>query len=262
MSGQNLAALADRLRVPISIALLFGAWQLVYALGVVSDRYFPSLTTIAGAFWKMLQDGTLWDAEVKTFLRALLGLVGATVLGISLAILSDLSPTLSRGFRYMSDILQPIPPAAFVPTAIFMLGLGYKLYAFVIILAAVWPPYLNGVAALASVAPVQQSIGRMFGLGRWGLLWQVKLPAALPEIFTGIRYAAAISLIAVIVAEMLAGRDGLGFMIFKMAFALRTAEVFALMFLVALNGVALSGLVNLMRRRLTGWRIHMMERPQ
>ena len=88
------------------------------------------------------------------------------------------------------------------------------------------------------------------------------MPAALPEIFTGIRYAATISLIAVIVSEMLAGRDGIGFMIFKKAFALRTAEVFGLMFLVGVNGVLLNGLVNLLRRGVTGWHIRMMERHE
>ena len=92
-------------------------------------------------------------------------------------------------------------------------------------------------------------------------LWAA-LPAALPEIFTGIRYAATISLIAVIVSEMLAGRDGIGFMIFKKAFALRTPEVFGLMFLVSLNGVLLNGLVNLLRRAVTGWHLRMMERPE
>ena len=258
----NAALLAERLRVPICIALVLGSWQVIFALGVVPEKYFPSIPTIAVAFWQMLTDGTVISAWATTFLRALIGLVGAAVLGIALAILSDLSPFLSRGIRYVSDVLQPIPPAAFVPMAVFMLGLGTKLYAFVIILVTVWPPYLNGVAALAGVGPVQLNTGRMFGLSNWGLLWRVKLPAALPEIFTGIRYAATISLIAVIVSEMLAGRDGIGFMIFKKAFALRTPEVFGLMFLVAINGVLLNGLVNLLRRRLTGWHIGMMERPE
>lgn len=258
----SAALLAERFRVPICIALVLGSWQVIYALGVVPEKYFPSISTIAIAFWQMLTDGTVISAWATTFLRALIGLVGAAVLGIALAILSDLSPILSRGIRYVSDVLQPIPPAAFVPMAVFMLGLGTKLYAFVIILVTVWPPYLNGVAALAGVGPVQLNTGRMFGLSNWGLLWRVKLPAALPEIFTGIRYAATISLIAVIVSEMLAGRDGIGFMIFKKAFALRTPEVFGLMFLVAINGVLLNGLVNLLRHRLTGWHIGMMERPE
>lgn len=258
----SAALLAERFRVPICIALVLGSWQLIFALGVVPEKYFPSIPTIAVAFWQMLTDGAVISAWATTFLRALVGLVGAALLGIALAILSDLSPVLSRGIRYVSDVLQPIPPAAFVPMAVFMLGLGTKLYAFVIILVTVWPPYLNGVAALAGVGPVQLNTGRMFGLSDWGLLWRVKLPAALPEIFTGIRYAATISLIAVIVSEMLAGRDGIGFMIFKKAFALRTPEVFGLMFLVAINGVLLNGLVNLLRHRLTGWHIGMMERPE
>ncbi len=252
---------AEKLRVPVCIGLVLGVWQLVFAFGVVPEKYFPGIPTIAAAFWRMLTDGTVIAAWATTFLRALIGLVGAAVLGIALAIISDLSPVMSRGIRYVSDILQPIPPAAFVPMAVFMLGLGTKLYAFVIILVTVWPPYLNGVAALAGVGPVQLSTGRMFGLTDWQLLWRVKLPAAMPEIFTGIRYAATISLIAVIVSEMLAGRDGIGFMIFKKAFALRTAEVFGLMFLVGINGVLLNGLVNLLRRQVTGWHIRMMERP-
>jgi ABC-type nitrate/sulfonate/bicarbonate transport system permease component len=251
-----------RLRVPICVALVLGAWQIVFALGVVPAKYFPGIPSIALAFWQMLADGSLLRAEAQTFGRALIGLIGAGLLGIAMAILSDLSPVLARGFRYVSDVLQPIPPAAFVPMAVFMLGLGYKLYAFVIILVTVWPPYLNGVAALAGVGSVQLNTGRMFGLSNWGLLWQVKLPAAMPEIFTGIRYAATISLIAVIVSEMLAGRDGIGFMIFKKAFALRTSEVFGLMLLVGLNGVLLNGLVNLLRRAVTGWHIDMMGRRE
>jgi ABC-type nitrate/sulfonate/bicarbonate transport system permease component len=191
-------------------------------------------------------------------LRALIGLVVAATLGVALAILSDLSPVLSRGIRYVSDVLQPIPPAAFVPMAVFMLGLGAKLHAFVIVLVTVWPTYLNGVAALQSVSPVQVNTG----LTRSQLLWQIRLPAAKPEIFTGIRHAAAISLTAVIVAEMLAGRDGIGFMIYKKANGLRTPEVFGLMFLVAFSGVALNLLVAVLRRSMTAWHMGMMERPE
>lgn len=251
-----------RFRGVISVLIVMGVWQLVYVLGLAPEKYFPSIFTVMGALVDMISDGDLLKAELLTFSRALIGLVAAALLGIALAIVSDLSPVLGRGIRYISDILQPIPPAALVPMAIFALGLGYKLYAFVIILVTVWPPYMNGVGAISSVSPVQINTGRMFGCSGWELLWRIKLPAAMPEIFTGIRYAATISLIAVIVSEMLAGRDGIGFMIFKKAFALRTADVFALMFVVAISGVALNGLTNLLRRFVTGWHINMMERTE
>ena len=249
-------------RSVISVIVVMAVWQAIFLLGFAPEKYFPSIFTVVEAFFEMVRDGNLLSAALTTFVRALVGLVAAALLGILLAVISDLSPVLGRGIRYISDILQPIPPAALVPMAVFALGLGYKLYAFVIILVTVWPPYMNGVAALSSVSPVQINTGRILGCSRWDLLWRIKLPAAMPEIFTGIRYAATISLIAVIVSEMLAGRDGIGFMIFKKAFALRTADVFALMFVVAFSGVALNGLTNFLRRFLTGWHIRMMERTE
>lgn len=251
-----------RLQVPFSIAVVVAAWQLVFLLGVVSEKYFPSIVKVAQSFWTMMMNGDIPAADFKTFGRALVGLAGAGILGIAMAILGDLFPSFGKGFRYISDVVQPIPPAAFVPMAVFSLGLGMKLYAFVIILVTIWPPYLNGAAALQSVSGVQLNTGRMLGCSRRDLLWQIKLPAAMPEIFVGLRYAATISLIAVIVSEMLAGRDGIGFMIFKKAFALRTADVFALMFVVALNGVMLNFLVNVLRRKIVGWHIGMMERTE
>ncbi len=257
-----MSQILERLRVPISIAIVFGVWQLVFITGSVNEKYFPSVPSIVAAFWTMAKSGDLLKADSLTFGRALIGLVGAGFLGIGLAILSDVFPIFGKGFRYISDILQPVPPAAFVPMAVFSLGLGLKLYAFVIILVTVWPPYLNGVAALNAVGAVQLNTGRMLGCNTWDLLWRIKLPAALPEIFAGIRYAATISLIAVIVSEMLAGRDGIGFMIFKKAFAMRTPEVFALMFVVAINGVFLNGLVNILRRYFIGWHMGMMERQE
>jgi ABC-type nitrate/sulfonate/bicarbonate transport system permease component len=248
------------LRYPLAILALAGLWQLVYALGIANPKYFPSILDVASAFIDLARGGLL-ATDITSFTRALVGLVAASFLGIALAILSDVFPAFGKGFGYISDLVQPVPPAALVPMAVFALGLGWKLYAFIIIIVTVWPPYMNGVQALASVSQVQLNTGRMLRFSKWELLRDIKLPAALPEIFSGVRYAATLAIIAVTVCEMLAGRDGIGFMIFKKAFALRTAEVFALMFVVAVNGVLLNLLVGMLRRMFTGWHIGMMERP-
>ena len=248
-----------RYRVIVSALLFAGLWQLVAMLGIVPEKYFPGIDKVVLGLVAML-GGDLPANAALTFARAVLGLAGASLLGVALALLADLSPAFRKGFAPIAEMLQAIPPAALVPMAVFALGLGTKLYAFIIILVTVWPPYFNGVAALAAVSPVQLAAGRMLGLKRLGLLFQIKLPAALPEIFAGIRYAATISLIAVIVSEMLAGRDGVGFMLFKKAFAIRTAEVFALMFVTGLMGVALTRMVAALRWLFAGWHAGMMER--
>ena len=250
-----------RLNVLVSFLVVLAVWQVVAMSSVVPAKYFPDIPAIASAFWSMLNSGELPGAEMRTLTRALTGLAAASILGIGLATLSDLSPVFRRGFAPVAALIQPIPPAALVPMAVFMLGLGPRLYAFIIILVTVWPPYFNGVAALAGVPGEQIRSGRMMALGRWQMLWQIKLPAALPEIFAGIRYASTISLIAVVVAEMLAGHDGLGFLLIRKAFAIRIPEVYALMFVCALNGILMNGLIGLLRWQLTGWHMRMTEQP-
>ncbi len=257
-----MKAVLTAMRIPFAMLVIVGLWQLVYIAGFANPKYFPSVFEIGSAFWIMVSGGGLLASDAVSFSRAAMGLVAASLIGIGLAVLSDFYPAFGKGFQYISDFVQPIPPAALVPTAVFALGLGWKLYAFVIILVTVWPPFMNGVAALRAVGATQLNTGRMLGLSPWEMMWQIKLPAALPEIFSGIRYAATLSIIAVTVSEMLAGRDGIGFMIFKKAFALRTADVFALMFLVSLNGVLLNAVVGALRRMFTGWHMQMTERAR
>jgi ABC-type nitrate/sulfonate/bicarbonate transport system permease component len=249
-----------RFRSVISFLLVVATWQLVAWLEIVPRRYFPDIPAVAAGFWSMLVSGELLAGDALTLTRALIGILGASVIGVALALIAEISPTFKAGFRPIAALVQPIPPAALVPMAVFMLGLGFKLYAFIIILVTIWPPYLNGAAALSAVGDVPVKTGRMLGLSDREILLQIKLPAAWPEIFSGIRYAATISLIAVVVAEMLAGRDGLGFMLIRKAFAMRIPEVYALMFVCALNGVVINALVNLVRWRVTGWHIRMTER--
>lgn len=244
-----------RLLAPVIVLAL---WQLVAVSGLVPKKFFPGLPEIAHGAAQMFVSGELIQGEALTLARAILGLVLASVIGIALAILSNASPFFNRGFRVVASFLQPIPPAAIVPMAIFMLGLGVELYVFIIVLVAVWSPYLNGVTALDAVPREQILTARMLNLSPLAILFRVKLPSAMPQIFAGIRYAAAVSLIGVIVSEMLAGRDGIGFLLVRKSFSIRIPETFALMFVTMLNGVFLAMLVNLARRVLTGWHVKQM----
>lgn len=249
---------ALRLRGLVSLLLVLLVWETVSRLGIVPARYFPGLTEILSGAVEMIRSGELVAAELLTLGRAIAGLLLATLIGIALAVLSDVSPFFERGFRTITGLLQPIPPAAIVPLAIFGFGLGTQLYIFIIVMVTVWGPYLNGVAALRAV-PVEQILnGRMMRMSAAEIMWRIKLPAAMPQIFAGIRYAAAVSLIAVVVSEMIAGRDGIGYLLVRKSFSIRIPETYALMFVTMMNGVLLAMLVNLGRRLLTGWHVKQM----
>lgn len=257
MGSFRLMEILAGFRAIISFLIIIVVWQSVASLGLVPEKYFPSILAIASGFRDMMMSGELVSAEWRTLSRALVGVAAASMLGIGLAVLGDLFPPFRRGFAPIAALVQPIPPAALVPMAVFMLGLGPRLYAFIVILVTVWPPYFNGVAALASVSDVQIRTGQMLGLSRWQIVWQIKLPAAMPEIFAGIRYASSISLIAVVVAEMLAGHDGLGFLLIRKAFAIRIPEVYALMFVCAANGLVMNTVINGLRWKFAGWQLRM-----
>jgi ABC-type nitrate/sulfonate/bicarbonate transport system permease component len=155
--------------------------------------------------------------------------------------------------RPLAELLRGVPGAAIVPFTIFLIGFGLKLYIFGIVLACVWPVYYNAMAGLSSVDEVLLNTGRAFGCRRTELMFQVVLPNALPQIFIGIRIATAVSLILSVVTDMLAGQNGLGFLIFQRAFALRVGDVFALTLLCGINGMLFNQVAILARVGVIGW---------
>ncbi len=165
--------------------VLLALWQMVAASDLVPKKFFPGLPEIASRRGTDAPLRRMIQGEALTLGRAIIGLVLASVIGVVLAILSNVSPFFDRGFRVVASFLQPIPPAAVVPMAIFMLGLGVELYVFIIVLVAVWSPYLNGVMALNAVPREQILTARMLNLSPLAILFRVKFPSAMPQIFAG-----------------------------------------------------------------------------
>lgn len=244
-------------RVLTSLVIVLVIWQVAVWNRLVPGAYLPSPVATVGALWQGLMSGELSIAWVQTLVRVLVGIVASSALGIGLAILTARYRLLKQAFDPLAELLRPLPPAALVPISIFFLGLHWKLYAFIVLFACIWPVYLNASMALAAVPQVQLYTAATFGYYGWDRVLRIQLPAALPDIFTGIRTAAAIALIAVIVAEMLAGRDGLGFVLNDAAMTLRIPETFAVLVLLMLSGLALGEVVVGLRNRIVSWNIGM-----
>ena len=241
----------------VSLLAIVILWQAAVSIEIVPEQYLPGPMTVVAALFDLVQSGEAIDAEVLTLSRALFGLAVTLPLGIGLAVLAWLLRPVRLALQPVLELLRPIPPAAIVPVTIFMIGFGMELYLFTIVFVTVWPIYLNTLAALDGVNDVQLQTGRAYGCSRAELVRSIVLPQALPQIFVGIRIAAAISLIAAVVTELLTGRDGIGYLLFSKAFALRIPEVFALTLLCGLNGILLNQLVNFARSFFIGWHIRM-----
>ena len=236
-----------------SVVLFLSLWEIFARLELVPIAYFPPVSRIFLAGWEMLLSGELLEAEVHTLVRALTGGVLSIILGLLMALLGTRYELLARMWSPLVEIVRSLPPAAIVPLAIFALGLTPTLFISIVVFAGVTTVYLPALHALVNTEPVQIHVARTLGYSRMQTLFKVRLPAAWPEIFTGIRVTAGVALIAAVASEMLAGKDGLGFLLFDTAFSLRISEMFAAMFVAALNGILLNQLVVWLRRPFAGW---------
>jgi ABC-type nitrate/sulfonate/bicarbonate transport system permease component len=247
----------DRL---IVLAGVLAIWMLEPELQLVPIEYLPRPGAVGRAFVGLVNSGELLHSEILTMTRASVGFAIAIFVGVGLACLGWIERRFRAALRPIVELLRPIPPAALVPITVF--ALGSKLYLFVVAFVAVWPVYLATEAALAAVPEVLLRTAAAFGCSQPEALWSIAIKHALPQIFVGARISASISLVAVVVAEMLAGRDGLGHLLFQMAFAIRTPEVYALTVLCGLNGMIINQIVNMASGLLIGWKLRMLKEAE
>jgi ABC-type nitrate/sulfonate/bicarbonate transport system permease component len=246
------------LRRVLALVLISAIWQVGVWLQVAPERYLPAPATVARAVVTMFMSPEDMNAEALTMLRALAGFALTVPLGITLGVLGALVPAFEKMLRPLTELLRPIPPAAIIPICLFAIGFGLKLYLFVITFAAIWPVYFNTIAAFLGTNDVLLRTGRAFGCSGPSLIGAIVLPQAMPQIFIGIRIAATVSLIGSIVTDMFAGQDGLGYLLFERAFALRIPDVFALTLLCGLNGMIFNEMVLILRRSIIGWHEQMV----
>ena len=246
------------LRRALALLLVLTIWQIVVWMELTPERYLPAPARALEALFRVFTSFEEMRAAAITLLRALAGFALTVPLGIALGALGAVVPAFQRMLRPWAELLRPLPPAAIIPLSMFAVGLGLKLYLFIIVFAAVWPVYFNTVAAFAGTNDVLLRTGRAFGYSKIGLVRTVVLPQALPQIFIGVRIAAAVSLIGSVVTDLFAGQDGLGYLLFERAFALRIPDVFALTVLCGLCGMLFNEMVLVLRRLIIGWHEKMM----
>jgi ABC-type nitrate/sulfonate/bicarbonate transport system permease component len=166
------------------------------------------------------------------------GLAG--VVGISLGALMGMIPFVYRLLAPITEFVRPIPSSAYIPVAILFLGIGDRMKIFVVFLTCLFPILLNTYGGVRGVDPVLIDTGRTFGVSRTMGLTRIILPAALASILTGMRISLGLALVVVVVAEMIAGSDGIGYFILQMQRIFQIPEMFAGIFTLGVLGYVLN----------------------
>lgn len=236
----------------VLLVLLLVLWQ-VSALYWVSSTSWPPVTDILKAIASGLGSGELAQVFGSTLWRMAVGFAIGSAVGVLLGLAMASFPLVDAAVRPLVELLRPIPMPAIVPPLILLLGIDHAMKVFAVAFACFFPVLVNTVGGVRAVDPTALDVARTFQVGRLRALRTVVLPASLPFILAGMRTSLALALIVSVVAEMIAGSEGIGYYIMTMQYAMRPGDMYAAIFLLAALGYSLNLILLGIEHRLLHW---------
>ncbi len=234
--------------MPILLLVLWG----VLSAGS-KTYYFPPLTDIFTAF----KDNWLFSRVGSDVVPSLTRMFAGFGIAIAVGIVGGLLFGLSRRTRIAADpileFLRAIPPPALLPFAILVFGVGGGMKIFIIALVCLWPILLNTVDGVNGVDPTLQETAHMYGIPWRDRVWGVLLPAASPQIFAGIRTSLSLALILMVISEMVASTNGIGYFVLQSQRTFAIPEMWSGIFLLGILGYVLNAGFGLIERRVLRW---------
>ena len=219
-------------------ALLFLAlWEAAARLVWRDVQVLPAPTQALAAAWRHLSAPELAAHVAVSLARIAIGFALAAAAGIALGVAAGWYAWVGRLTRPIVDLLRPIPPLAWIPIAIVWFGLGEGSKWFVIFLGAFFPIFTNAQRGMASIPPVLLRAARTMDVDGAALLAKVALPAALPDIVTGLRVGFGLAFGILVAAELIAADRGMGYLV------MQSRQIGELG--VAIFGILLIGIVSL-----------------
>jgi len=237
----------------LSVAAFFGAWLAVTGGGLFTPFLLPSPVAVLLRLRQEFLSGELLVALRVTLLRMFGGYLLAALVGIPLGVGLARLKAVRWFFDPLLSLALPMPQVAFLPIFILWLGVFDASKVALIAFSAVFPIIVQSWAGTQSIDKYLTWSALSLGVGPRALLWDIVLPAALPQIFTGLQVALPIALITAVVTEMLMGGNGLGGSIISGMRFSNSPQLFAGIVAVGLVGYLMTKAMELLRRALLAW---------
>jgi ABC-type nitrate/sulfonate/bicarbonate transport system permease component len=240
------------LRVSVLIAIVV-VWQLLTSFA--DHPFFPTFADTLGRLWSnwLTNPALLTRDLVPSLARLLTGWLAAVVVGVGLGTAIGMSRRLGDYVDPIAQFLRAIPPPALLPLFIVLLGIGDLMKVVMILFGVVWPILLNTIDGVRSVDSLHLDTARVFKVSRFDVLFRVVLPSAAPKIFAGLRVSLSIAVILMVISEMVATVNGVGFSIRQAQRTFRMIDVWAGILLLGLIGYSLNQALGVVERRVLRW---------
>jgi len=236
-----------------SIAVLLAAWEILARSGTFTPFQLPALSAVLERIWFDAWSGDLAINTALTLYRALVAFLICAVGGVAIGMAMSRNALARWFFDPIISVGFPMPKIAFLPVVILWLGVYDVSKITIIVIDSIFPVIAATVIAIQGVERELIWSARNMGASNRELLTQIVLPAALPQIMTGLQVALPLSLIVAVVAEMLMGGYGLGGAMMTASRFANSTSVFAGIVEIAVVGYGLVKAMTLLRRRLLIW---------
>jgi ABC-type nitrate/sulfonate/bicarbonate transport system permease component len=239
---------ALEIAVPVALLVLWGVWS-----SGSETYYFPPLTDILDTFADTWVFERVGSDVVPSLVRLGLGYTIACTVAVAAGLALGLSPTLRRATDPIVQFLRSIPPPALLPFGILVLGVGTSMKVFIIAFVCLWPVLLNTIDGVAGVDPTLRETARVYGIGPRDRLLRLTLPAAAPQIFAGMRTSLSLALILMVISEMVASTNGIGYFVLQSQRSFAIPEMWSGILLLGILGYVLNAVFLLVERRVLRW---------
>ena len=225
----------------IAVAALLLLWQAVCSLGVVPRYMLPSPARVVEAFVSELP--LLFENSLITLQEAFLGLILGVTVGFVAAVLMDGFEILYKAFYPLLILTQTIPSVAIAPLLVLWFGYEMTPKVILIVISTFFPVTVGLLEGFRSADADAIGLLRSMGADRLQIFRYIKFPSALPQLFSGLRIAAAYSVVGAVISEWLGGFGGLGVYMTRVKMAFAFDKMFAVIFLISAISLALMALV-------------------
>lgn len=252
------SAQSDSRAYSLLIPVIFGVtiilmWEILVTMLEVSAVILPPPSMIAVRFVGSVH--LLWADFQQTIIKgAMTGYVFGMIAAFVVAVLADRSPFLTKGILPVGAFMAALPIVGTAPIFVKWLGSDWQSKAAVVGVMVFFPILVNTVAGLKDTSAMQRDLMRTYGAGYWPTLFKLRIPAALPFIFNGLKIATTLALIGAIVAEFFGSPTlGMGFRISTSVGQLALDMVWAEIIVAAVAGSTFYGLMAWLEKRVTFW---------
>jgi ABC-type nitrate/sulfonate/bicarbonate transport system permease component len=234
--------------VPIAILVVWGLWS-----AGADSFYYPPLTDILDTFADTWLFERVGSDVLPSLARLGAGYAIAVVIAVAVGIPLGPSRTARRAASPIVEFLRAIPPPALLPLAIVIVGIGNSMKVLIIAFVCLWPVLLNTIDGITGIDPTLTDTTRVYGVRGVDRLRRIVLPAAGPQIFAGMRTSLSLAVILMVISEMVASTNGIGFFVLQSQRSFAIPEMWSGILLLGILGYVLNLVFVLVERRVLAW---------